>query len=80
MKLHHSLSVYNNGDRVHNGVLEEDLEGHIKYNQKFRFGRALFIDGVCHNEGYLDAERIAAIVEELQLQPVVMTECTRPYR
>lgn len=78
-KIHHSMGVYNNGDRVHNGVMESHLEKHIKYNQTFRPGRALFIDGVCHNEGYLDAERIAAIVEELRKKPVVMAECTQPY-
>lgn len=79
LKIHHSMGVYNNGDRVHNGVLASHLENHIKYNQVFRPGRALFIDGVCHNTGYLDEARIAAIVAELASQPVVMSECTQPY-
>lgn len=79
-KVHHTMGVYNNGDRVHNGVLPADLSDHIEYNKVMRFGRALFVDGVCHNEGYLGKERCDAIEAELKANPVVMTRCTAPYR
>lgn len=79
-KIHHSMGVYNNGDRVHNGVDPDHLDSHIEYNKVMRFGRALFVDGVCLNEGYLSKERCDAIVAELAANPVVMTRVTVPYR
>lgn len=57
--IHTTVGVYPNwkalgsvGYKV-NGVLDEHLHGHIDYNRKFRPGRALFVDGVCMNQGGL---------------------------
>lgn len=77
--IHHSLSIYNSGYRVSQGVLSTHLKDHIEHNCVMRFGRALFIDGVCHNKGYLSKERIQAITDELALNPVVMTKVSLPY-
>lgn len=79
MKIHRTVGVYNNGDRVTNGVRPEDLDSHIKYNLDYRFGRAFFVDGVCVNKGYLGTERCKQISEELKLLPP-MDRVTLPYR
>jgi hypothetical protein len=79
MKFHHTMGVYNSGQRKHNGVHPAHLARHIEYNKTMRFGRALFVDGKCVNLGYLSAERCAAIEEELRLNPVVMERDTAPY-
>jgi hypothetical protein len=80
MTIHHTLGVYPNGDRKHNGVVDSHLAEHIAYNLAWRPGRAFFVDGVCHNTGYLGAERCAAIAAELQAHPVVMKQDTAPYQ
>jgi len=79
-KIHHTMGVYNCGDRTHNGVHPDDLENHIEYNLRMRPGRAFFVDGQCLNQGYLDDDRIKAILEELKENPVVMDKVTLPYR
>lgn len=55
-KLFHTMGVYRDGSRKNNGVIEEHLADHIEYNKTMRPGRALFVDGVCHNKGYLSEE------------------------
>lgn len=80
MTIHHTMGVYLNGDRVHNGVTSEHLAQHIDYNQTFRPGRAFFVDGVCLNKGYLTPETVAALIAELQAAPVHMDRITTPYR
>ena len=55
---HISVGVYSNGKYVVNIVKDEDLEWHIKYNKTFRFGRGLFIDGKCINQGYLSENKL----------------------
>lgn len=55
---HISVGVYSNGKYVVNIVRGEDLESHIEYNKTFRFGRGLFIDGKCINQGYLSGEQV----------------------
>lgn len=56
--LHATVRVYNSDHYVVNGVKHEHIKSHIKYNTTNRFGCALFVDGVCHYTGYLDAIRI----------------------
>lgn len=56
---HITIGVYANDDYKINIVKEEDLVNHIEYNKLFRYGRALFVDGKCENQGYLsDIKRI----------------------
>lgn len=69
--------VYNNGDKVFNGVYEEDLPFHIQYNKDFRFGRALFVEGKCVHKGYLTQERCDAI--EVEIKDKKLDKNTRPY-
>jgi len=78
--IHHTMGVYNDGSRKHNGVASEDLASHIWYNLNLRPGRALFVDGFCLNEGYLSKERCEAIESELKAKPVIMQKCTVPYQ
>lgn len=80
MVIHHTMGVYPNGDRVHNGVADEHLAQHIEYNDTFRPGRALFVDGKCRLKGSLKADTIAAIEAELVAKPVQMSRVTTPYR
>ncbi len=75
---HHTRGVYNSGDFVDNGVDPAHLQNHIKYNTTMRFGRALFVDGVCVWRGYLSEARCKAM--EAQLQGVRAKRCTAPYR
>lgn len=77
--IHHTRGVYNNGSFKDNGVKSEHLASHIWYNLIFRPGRAFFVDGFCLNEGYLDKETIADIVDELENNPVIKTSDTAPY-
>jgi len=50
---HISIGVYANGSHVVNVVKDGHISEHIEYNKLFRFGRALFINGECLNQGYL---------------------------
>lgn len=77
--IHHTMGVYPNGSRKHNGVAEEDLNNHIGYNKMFRPGRALFVDGLCVHEGYLSKEECDRISTELLRYPVQVPKCTKPY-
>lgn len=58
MKIHTTIGVYLNGDIRLNGVKSENLESHINYNKKNRWGRGLFVDGKCVNKGYLSDEQV----------------------
>jgi hypothetical protein len=58
------IRVYNNGDENRSVVYGFDLFEEISYNIAFRFGCALFIDGICVYDGYLSDERC----ETLQLK------------
>jgi len=80
MTIHHTMGVYANGDRVHNGVPSANLAEHRAQNLFCRPGRAFFIDGVCHNQGYLSQNDVAAITAELAATPMVMHKDTAPYR
>lgn len=54
---HISIGVYASGKSVVNIVRPEHLEHHIEYNKTMRFGRALFVDGVCEHAGYLSEKK-----------------------
>jgi hypothetical protein len=58
--------VYNNGDRVTVIRIGEAALEWLEYNKTWRFGNALFVNGICEYPGYLDKERIKAIEQELQ--------------
>lgn len=77
--IHTTIGVYNNGDRKVNGVPSEDLAAHIRYNTVMRFGRALFLDGLCIYNGCLSWERCKEIEKELAEKPIVMEKDTAPY-
>lgn len=79
MKIHHTMGLYLDGSRKHNGVAPEDLEAHITYNLNMRPGRAFFVDDKCLNTGYYSAEGCALVEAELAANPVVMKKVTRPY-
>jgi hypothetical protein len=55
---HVTVGVYANGTYVVNIVTPKMLEYHVEYNKIMRFGRALFVDGECVNEGYLSPEQV----------------------
>lgn len=79
MRIHHTMGVYANGDRKHNGVAATDLEAHIDYNLKMRPGRALFVDGKCVHRGYLTEGQCKQIEHELTVDPILMDRITTPY-
>jgi hypothetical protein len=79
MKIIHTMGVYANGDRKHNGVTSDHIDDHIKYNLTFRPGRALFVDGKCVHRGNLSQESCDAIERELAAKPVSMRTDTMPY-
>lgn len=55
---HITIGVYLNDSYKINIVKEEDLVSHIEYNKVFRYGRALFVDGKCENQGYLSDSKV----------------------
>lgn len=79
-KIHHVMAVYPNGDRIHNGVHSDHLDGHLKYNKLFRPGRAVFVNGKCVFQGHLTKQTCSAIEQELQKTPVLMRNITIPYK
>ena len=63
---HISVGVYANGDHIINIVRDEHIIGHIEYNQQFRPGRALFVNGECINKGYLKDESVDKWKEKIK--------------
>jgi hypothetical protein len=65
--IHTTVGVYSNLNAPFksNGVKSERLDDHIKYNTDHRFGRALFVDGVCVYKGYLSDEDIELVQEKV---------------
>lgn len=51
IKNHITVGVYIDGECKINIVAPEDLHGHVSYNLRSRFGRALFVDGKCIYDG-----------------------------
>lgn len=78
-KIHTTIGLYRNGDYVVNGVNEEYLETHIRYNISCRGGRALFVDGKCVHTGYMTQDECDAFING-EAGKIVMTKCNAPYR
>ena len=77
--MHVTVGVYMNGQYKYNIVRDEDLENHIKYNKIFRFGRGLFVDGKCVNQGYLSGEQVRNWERRISEMESNMSHDTRPY-
>lgn len=77
---HISVGVYSNGKYVVNVVRDEDLSEHIEYNKTMRFGRGLFVDGVCINQGYLSGEQVKNWTERISTMDIDITTPTIPYQ
>ena len=52
----------------------------MNYNVQNRPGRALFIEGVCFNKGYLTTEEVLNVEAELREKDIQMFKITKPYR
>ena len=78
--MHVTVGVYMNGQYKYNIVRDEDLENHIKYNKIFRFGRGLFVDGKCINQGYLSGEQVRNWTKRISEMNIDMSKPTIPYR
>lgn len=63
---HQCVRVYANGTRVVERRSPHQLNGWLEHNKLFRFGNALFVDGVCHANGYLSVETCNGIAAELK--------------
>ena len=77
--MHVTVGVYMNGVYKVNIVRDEDLEDHIQYNKTFRFGRGLFVDGKCVNQGYLSGEQVRNWEKRISEMEFDLTHDTRPY-
>lgn len=85
---HLTLRIYGNGEYVFNVVKDEDLENHIWYNETFRLGNLLYVDGKRVYDGYrcgvrspLVLERYDKIAEDFfKNNNVDMSKPTIPYR
>lgn len=72
-----TIGVYANHSYKVNGVSAEHIDSHIDYNITFRPGRALFVNGVCKNKGYLSDDEIKEF--EVKLKDIVRIHDSRPY-
>jgi len=77
---HVTIGVYANGDHVVNIVRPEHLEGHIEYNKVMRFGRALFVDGLCMNKGYLSKDAVESWANCISTMRIDSTIPSKEYR
>jgi hypothetical protein len=80
MSNHLTIGVYPDGSHKHNVVAPEDLGYHLEYNKMFRPGRALFLDGVLVQEGFVDADVLQKWEKDFQTYKVPMDKPTIPYR
>lgn len=79
-KIIHTMGLYPDGSVKNNGVLEEDLPEHIKY-QECRPGRAFFVDGICIYKGIgVSQEDIDKWEKQLAETPRLYAWHTRPYQ
>ena len=77
--IHTTIGIYANGDFKINGVSEDHLESHIEYNQKYRPGRALVVDGKIEYCGYLKESEILHILKKNNLENLKLEKSTVPY-
>lgn len=78
--MHYTVGVYSNGRYVINVVKDEDFEDHVLYNKTFRFGRGLFVDGKCINQGYLSGEQVRNWEKRISEMDIDLSKPTTPYR
>ncbi len=74
-----TIGVYISKERKYNGVARDDLKAHVQYNLDMRWGRALFVEGVCVNQGYLDNSNTSRLEKEFEEKPHVPERVTAPY-
>jgi len=69
LKNHLTVGVYSNNSHVVNVVKDCDLKSHIEYNEIFRPGRLLFVDGKyqCGGEMFSE-ESLKSKIEEWELK------------
>ena len=63
------VRVYNNPNVPYHRehlLNAREAEDQVRYDARFRFGVAVFIDGVCRQTGYLTKDRCDKISEELK--------------
>lgn len=75
--IHTTIGIYPSGNYKVNGVSSENLQDHIEYNKKFRFGRALVVDGEIIYEG-LGCKAAIKELEEV-IKNTKITKDTAPY-
>ena len=76
---HVTVGVYMNGQYKINIVKDKDLKDHIEYNKKFRFGRSLFVDGKCVNQGYLSGEQVRNWEKRISEMEFDTSKSAEPY-
>ena len=71
MIMFNCVRIYANGDKVKKtfSTIQEKNDW-VEYNQLYRFGNALFVNGVCVYIGYLDKERVLNYESELSKETV----------
>lgn len=74
-----TIGVYYNGEYKINGVLPEDLAGHIQYNIKNRPGRALFLNGECIYRGYYTWQEAIELQKKFDNQEFAATKISNEY-
>ena len=77
--IHTTIGLYPNGEFRLNGVKPEHLKEHIEYNKKYRFGRALFVDGKCEYKGHVDSRDIKKFEKRIISENIKVDKCTAPY-
>lgn len=80
MKIYTTIGIYPDGSYKVNGVEEGDLAFHLKYNEDFRPGRALMVDGKIVLDGGMKSTYIQGIITSKKLDEIKMKRCTLPYR
>lgn len=74
-KFHQKIAIYVNGDRkITHGISDDFLLGEVRFDFAFKFGRAIFIDGIYIFRGYLSEEKCITIEKELQAAEIKSRE------
>lgn len=78
--IHTTIGIYPDGSYKVNGVKSEDLDSHIAYNQKYRPGRALLVDGKIILPGMVNPLILQKTIRENNLLGRAQTTPTLPYQ
>ena len=78
--IHTTIGLYADGSFKMNGVLPQDLKGHVEYNKKYRVGRTFFVDGELIHKGYHNDEQVKAFQERIERENLKAVRCTSPYQ